>query len=398
MHPRDRRTHPRRVHGPATVLHVALALIVAATGCDETAPAPASPAQEEREGAGGRDPLDRPDGDGDGEEREGPDGTECAGREGTDCCSAQGGCGEGEGEGEGEDDNDNGEADPGACEYGFGIPEGGQECVPVDEVCVDAPACFRAASWHDGRCAFEMEADGTACEAGEGDEVDACVERLQCRAGRCAEVRPACAEVRPIVFVHGINGRADEWDPVVARLEADGWPPELLFRFEAEDPSWTCNVDNAEAIGELIEEIRGDTCHPQVDLVAHSMGGVSSRYFMKNLGGDAVVSTFVTLGTMHHGLGSPCLAPEFLGVCVWQELCESGEFMRQLNEAPAVTQGAWWVSIYGTADPTVPNESSHLQGAENISLEGVEHVGPDGMFEREEVYAEVLRVLRYPCK
>jgi hypothetical protein len=91
------------------------------------------------------------------------------------------------------------------------------------------------------------------------------------------------------------------------------------------------------------------------------MGGLSSRYFMKNLGGSDVVSTFVTLGTMHHGLDSPCLAPEFLNVCVWQELCSSGEFMEQLNADPAVPEGAWWVSIYGTEDPIIPNESSHLE-------------------------------------
>lgn len=184
--------------------------------------------------------------------------------------------------------------------------------------------------------------------------------------------------------MHGINGRAAESDPVVERLIADGWPPELLFRFEAEDPSWSCNVDNAAVLGALIERVRRDTCHAQVDLVAHGMG--------------EVVSTFVSLGTMHHGLDSPYLAPEFLGVCVWQELCSSGDFMTQPNEAPAVTEGVWWVSIFGAADPTVPNESWRIEGAENVSIEGVEHVGENSMFERQEVYDELVSVLRYPYK
>ena len=74
----------------------------------------------------------------------------------------------------------------------------------------------------------------------------------------------------------------------------------------------------------------------------------------------------------------------------------TGDFVTQLNEDPATPGELAWVSIYGTADTTVPNDSSHLDGAENIAIEGVEHSGEDGLQSDEATYRELVRVLGYP--
>ena len=202
---------------------------------------------------------------------------------------------------------------------------------------------------------------------------------------------------RPVILVHGINGSSKDFATMIQRLVADGWPASWIYAFDAKDPSWGCNVDNAAALETLAEKAMKETCQSRIDVVAHSMGSMSSRYWIKNLGGQDVVNTYVTLGGMHHGLSSPCWAPGFLGVCVWQELCETGAFIAQLNADPATPGKLHWVSIYGTADQTVPNDSSHLDGAENIPIDGVEHDGANGLQEVEAVYIEVRRVLGYPC-
>ncbi|MCA9665001.1 MAG: hypothetical protein KC503_05410 [Myxococcales bacterium] len=207
-------------------------------------------------------------------------------------------------------------------------------------------------------------------------------------------VDSAKALPRPVVFVHGINGSAKDFDVMIQRLVADGWAAERLSALTYADPSWGCNVDNAAALRRHVQDVMKKTGAQRIDLVAHSMGTLSSRYFIKNLGGGGVVNTYLTLGGMHHGLSSPCLSP--FDVCVWKELCASGPFIAQLDADPATPGKLNWVSMFGTGDTSVPNDSSRLDGAENISFPDVEHSGAKGLLEDLAVYAEVKRVLQYP--
>ncbi len=179
----------------------------------------------------------------------------------------------------------------------------------------------------------------------------------------------------PILFVHGIKGSAADFDAMIARFVAAGWPAERLFARTFADPAWGCNVDNASAIAGWVAEIRATTGATAIDLVAHSMGTLSTRYYMKHLDGAAAVRAYVTLGGMHHGLQSAC-SPDFpFKPCVWNELCADGAFIADLNAAPATPGPARWVSIYGTGDTTVPNDSSLLTGADNVAVAGATHVG-----------------------
>lgn len=202
------------------------------------------------------------------------------------------------------------------------------------------------------------------------------------------------AKHSPVIFVHGVNGSSANYKVMIQRLVADGWPKNLLFTIDFADPKWGCNLANAKTVQSVVKQVLVKTGHARVDLVAHSMGTLSTRYFMKNLGGHKLVDTYVTLGGMHHGLMPPCLSP--LDVCVWKELCSTGPFMTQLNKAPATPGKSRWVSIYGTADTTVPNSSSKLTGAENIQVKGVAHSGATGLLEHKDAYAQVKRVLQYP--
>ena len=278
----------------------------------------------------------------------------------------------------------------GTCDDQHGIPDGEQDCVPIDEVCAEQ-TCRLLVGWEAGQCLYEISDDLTSCE---GSSTDPCDTEFNCQAGACVPQPRTCSPLRPVVLVHGVNGSSADFDELHSRLLDAGWPPEFIYPFDAVDPSWGCNIDNAAAIDALVEEAMAETCEPRIDLVAHSMGTLSSRYFVKNLGGTELVNTYATLGGMHHGVTSACWAPDFLGVCIWQEICEWGDFVTQLNEPPATPGELSWVSIYGTADETITNESSHLDGAENIVMEGVDHVG---LLHDEGTWEELEQVISGPC-
>ncbi len=202
----------------------------------------------------------------------------------------------------------------------------------------------------------------------------------------------------PILFVHGINGSAADWNVMIDHLIADGWPPERMMARTFSDPKWGCNTDNAEMVLTWANELMATTHSTRIDLVVHSMGTLSSRRYLKALGGSAVVNTFVSLGGMNHGISSPCLGATSspVAVCVWKELCQSMPYIAQLNAPPSTPGPAVWVTIAGAADTTVPNASTNLAGAENIVIPGVTHSGTTGLQQSALVYEHVVRVLRYP--
>lgn len=233
-----------------------------------------------------------------------------------------------------------------------------------------------AASWQrSGRLlvAGLLPLAAVAC-AGSGERLDGTPDAPTADASGAPAIDARRARI-PILFVHGVNGSAADFAAMIARFEARGWPSGSLVARTFDDPSWGCNVDNAATLATWVSELQAATGAPQIDVVAHSMGTLSSRFFMKNLGGTTHTRTYATLGGMHHGLATSC-SPDFPGKpCIWSEICSSGAYVAQLDAAPATPGPTRWISIYGSADDVVPASSSILAGAENLRVEGADHMG-----------------------
>lgn len=132
------------------------------------------------------------------------------------------------------------------------------------------------------------------------------------------------------------------------------------------------------AIHQAIQRMRRETGHDKVILLAHSMGGLAARAYIR-AHGYRHIAKVITLGTPHHGTG---LAHFGVGINTqqmrWTVTNQEGlvsEWLRSLaaSESPAIYQ--LFVSIYSHHDNIIsPQTSSHLEGAKNLEFHAIGHV------------------------
>ena len=186
----------------------------------------------------------------------------------------------------------------------------------------------------------------------------------------------------PILFVHGYTSNAAAWDTMRARFQADGWASNELWAYTFS--STTSNANVANTIAQRVNEIKAATGAAKVDIISHSMGGLSSRYYLKNLGGQANVDDWVSLAGPNHGTtwAYGCF---FFSPC--NQMIPGSSFLNQLNsgdETPgAVNYGTWWSSCDELINP---DTSTILSGATNTGVGCLSH---SGVKDSAAVYAQV---------
>ena len=172
----------------------------------------------------------------------------------------------------------------------------------------------------------------------------------------------------PIVFVHGWSESSTIWNTMISRFQADGW-------ISAELNNWSyntsqSNVTTASQLQTKINQVLSNTGATQVDLITHSMGGLSSRYYIKNLGGDLKVNDWVSLGGPNHGTDTA----NFCISAACTEMRQGSSFLTALNsgdETPgAVSYGTWWSPCDSIINP---DSSVALSGASNTQTACLSH-------------------------
>ena len=190
----------------------------------------------------------------------------------------------------------------------------------------------------------------------------------------------------PILFVHGWNSSGSTWNTMVNRFAADGWTA-------AELNAWSYNTSQsnkttASQLGTKVDQILAATGAAKVDVITHSMGGLSSRWYVKFLGGEPKVDEWVSLGGPNHGTDTAYFC--------WQTSCSEmrpgSAFLRDLNagdETPgAVNYATWW----SPCDEVInPDSSVPLSGAQNTQTACLSH---SGIKEDAFVYSQVRDYVR----
>jgi triacylglycerol lipase len=119
-----------------------------------------------------------------------------------------------------------------------------------------------------------------------------------------------------------------------------------------------------------IDSVRARTGATKVDLIAHSEGGLISRYYIQNLMNGSAVDRLVTLATPNHGTVVGYLGPG-MGA---RQMQPGSDFLTALNTPDCAPAGVKVTSIRAGMDEIiVPHDSPILNGAENELVPVAEH-------------------------
>lgn len=193
----------------------------------------------------------------------------------------------------------------------------------------------------------------------------------------------------PVLVVPGWGDQAPDVEPIRRRLTEYGWPESRVTTLSFQNPVGS-NQDHAREIDQAVRTLKALTRSAQVDVVAHSMGGLAVRHYLRvGETADSVRRT-VFLGTPHRGSAAAVLAWGDGG----REMVPGSDFLNGLNQGPPVPD---WVEALAIRTPVdlrvIPASSARLVGerVENLEICCPSH---NALVDDDHTFLEILRFLQ----
>lgn len=160
----------------------------------------------------------------------------------------------------------------------------------------------------------------------------------------------------PVLLVPGWFDTAEDVAVLAGRLRAAGWPAERVVGVTFAHPTGS-NRDHAREIAEAVDSLLARTGAERADVVAHSMGGLATRLYLREHPGK--VRRAVFLATPHRGTWAALLAFGDGRA----EMLPGSDFLRDLNAGPPVPPGVEAFTVRTLLETHVlPGESATLPG------------------------------------
>ena len=187
----------------------------------------------------------------------------------------------------------------------------------------------------------------------------------------------------PLLLVHGVGVNDGVWFFLRRDLARRGLGPVYTINY---GPPLAGIEHFAGQLAGRIDAICADTGAARVALIAHSMGGLVARAYLRRVGAERVAA-LVTIGTPHHG---SMLAWTFAGRCLAQ-MRPGNPWLADINRAESVPPPVPITSIWSRHDSMVaPQASAKFACARNIALAGIGH---NAMLNHRDVMDEAARAI-----
>lgn len=131
---------------------------------------------------------------------------------------------------------------------------------------------------------------------------------------------------KPTIFVHGWNDDSRAWDTMINRYASAGYSRCTMFRFGYNSARYS-NKYSARLLRNYVDNVRRANGYKKVNIIAHSNGGLVTRWYRVYEGGYYANNRFISAGTPHAGTSSAYLCSD--PACY--EMRPGSSFLRSLN-------------------------------------------------------------------
>lgn len=174
----------------------------------------------------------------------------------------------------------------------------------------------------------------------------------------------------PVLLVPGWLDTERDLAALRIRLMSAGWEPERVASVTFADPTGS-NREHARELDLAARDLLERTGAERLDLVAHSMGGLAARVWLRE-GGAERTRRVVFLGSPHRGTWSAYLA--------WgegsEEMRPGSPFLDSLNAGSAIPEGVEALTVRTPLDTHIlPPESATLPGVPDVEVCCPTHTG-----------------------
>ncbi|MBI5526912.1 MAG: alpha/beta fold hydrolase [Deltaproteobacteria bacterium] len=169
----------------------------------------------------------------------------------------------------------------------------------------------------------------------------------------------------PLVFVHGLGGNRGNFLLMAWYLRLKGRRRSYKIHF---DPGQSI-AEMAAALARFIRAVKKATGESQVEIVAHSLGGIVARMAIEKHRLASSVATLVTLGTPHKGT----YPARYANTVNTREIRPDSALICELNKRPwpGRVRG---VTFWSRGDLFVlPAESAAVPGTETVDMTPFTH-------------------------
>ena len=186
------------------------------------------------------------------------------------------------------------------------------------------------------------------------------------RANAESDALPTTPNRRGVLFVHGFVCNRGLWNPWMQQLRRNGTPFIAINLEPVFGPidRYVQGIDVAIARLELATQ-----CPPII--VAHSMGGLAVRAWLRDCAGDHRVHSVITIGTPHAGT----LMARFALSANTRQMREGNRWLRALAATESRERRSLFTCYFGHCDNIVfPARNAMLEDATNHHVPRVAHV------------------------